>query len=140
LYLCGITGYPPVADDPRPPWVADRAGRVIAKTAIQTVRSVPWEYRPSAVAVIRELKDRGAQIAALEPNSESVDYTRVHYQFPVCLVVGHERSGISDPILALADLIVGIPMFGQGTSLNVAMALAICAYEIIRNAAGQLPR
>lgn len=43
LYLCGITGYPPVPRDTRPPWVSERAGRVIAKTAIHTVQYVPWE-------------------------------------------------------------------------------------------------
>ena len=139
LYLCGITGYPPVVNDRRPPWVADRAGRAIAKTAIQTVESVTWDYRPSAVDVIRELKDRGAWIAALEPTTESVDYTRVGYRFPVCLVVGHERSGIPDPVLALADVTLGIPMYGHGTSLNVALALGICGYEIVRQRSQQSP-
>src|SRR5579883_770234 len=49
LYLCGLTGYPPLPDDPRPPWISERAGRVIAKTAIHTVQYVPREYRPEAV-------------------------------------------------------------------------------------------
>ena len=139
LYLCGITGYPPVQDDPRPPWVADRAGRAIAKTAIQTVQAVSWEYRPSAAAVIRELKVRGVRIAALEPTPDSIDYTRVDYNYPVCLVVGHERGGISDQVRELADVTLGIPMYGLGNSLNVALALGICAYEIIRNRLRQPP-
>jgi 23S rRNA (guanosine2251-2'-O)-methyltransferase len=132
LYLCGITGYPPTEGDSRPPWVAERAGRVIAKTAIHTVQFVPWEYRPSAIDVVRELKERGCMVVALEQTTDSVPYTQVEYQFPICLVVGHERAGIEDPILALTDVAVEIPMFGMGNSLNVAMALGICAYEVIR--------
>ncbi len=132
LYLCGITGYPLVEGDPRPPWVAARAGREIAKTAIHTVGDVPWVYRQNAIGVVRELKERGTQIIALEQTIESVDYAQAGYHFPVCVVIGHERTGVEDPILELADLAVEIPMFGPGHSLNVAMAFGICAYEIVR--------
>ena len=132
LYLCGITGYPPLPNDPRPPWVAERAGRVIAKTAIHTVQYVPWEYRPDAVEVIRELKNRGAQIVALEQTRRSVSYVRARYRFPVCLVLGHEREGVDRDVLEFADVAVDIPMYGMGNSLNVAMAFGICVYEMIR--------
>jgi 23S rRNA (guanosine2251-2'-O)-methyltransferase len=137
LYLCGISGYPPIANDSRPPWVAERAERHIARTAIHTTESVAWEHRSSAIEVIRELKSNGAQIVALERTASSVDYARAAYQLPVCLVVGHERSGVADPILELADLTVAIPMFGTGRSLNVAMALGICAYELVRRCPDQ---
>jgi tRNA G18 (ribose-2'-O)-methylase SpoU len=132
LYLCGITGYPPVPGDTRPPWTAERAGRVIAKTAIHTVQYVPWEYRPDPVEVIRELKSSGTQIVVLEQTRRSVDYTCAHYRFPLCLVLGHERQGVEDEVLALADVVVEIPMYGMGNSLNVAMAFGICVYELIR--------
>ena len=132
LYLCGITGYPPLANDPRPPWVAERAGRVIAKTAIHTVQYVPWEYRPDAVEVIRELKERGTQIIALEQTRRSVSYVCARYRFPLCLVLGHEREGVEHDVLDLADVAVDIPMYGMGNSLNVAMAFGIGVYEMIR--------
>lgn len=132
LYLCGITGYPPSPGDTRPPWVSERAGRVIAKTAIQTVQYVPWEYRPNALDVIRELKDRGTQIVALEQTRQSVSYLCARYRFPLCLVLGHERQGVENQVLELADLAVDIPMYGMGNSLNVAMAFGICVYELLR--------
>lgn len=132
LYLCGITGYPPLPNDPRPPWVAERAGRVIAKTAIQTAQFVPWEYRPSALEVIRELKSAGVQIIALEQTATSISYTCADYCFPVCLLLGHERDGVGESALDLADVTVDIPMRGMGNSLNVAMAFGICVYELIR--------
>ena len=132
LYLCGVTGYPGVPNDPRPPWVAERASRVIAKTAIRTHELVPWEYRADAVDVVRELKERDVQIVALERTASSIEYTSLDPQFPICIVLGHERVGVEDTILARADVIADIPMYGRGRSLNVARALGICAYELTR--------
>jgi tRNA G18 (ribose-2'-O)-methylase SpoU len=133
LYLCGITGHPPYPGDRRPPWVAERAGRVLAKTALRTIDAVPWEYRPSAGNVARELKARGAQVVALEPTPRSVDYRAAPYRFPLGVVLGHEREGVADPVLDLVDLAVAIPMYGEGTSLNVAMAFGIWVYEVLRH-------
>jgi tRNA G18 (ribose-2'-O)-methylase SpoU len=139
LYLCGVTGYPPIPNDVRPPWVAERAGRVIAKTAIHTVEYVPWEYHPDAAQVIGTLKQGGTQIVALEQTNRSVDYTGAHYRFPLSLVLGHEREGIASPLLDLTDIAVEIPMHGRGNSLNVAMALGICLYELLRRRRDQIP-
>ena len=139
LYLCGITGYPPVPNDTRPPWVAERAGRVIAKTAIHTVQYVPWEYHPDAAEVVGKLKQSGAQIVALEQTNRSIDYTCAHYRFPLCLVLGHEREGVASSILDLTDLTVEIPVYGLGNSLNVAMAFGICVYEMLRCCPDRVP-
>jgi tRNA G18 (ribose-2'-O)-methylase SpoU len=132
LHLCGITGYPPLpADDTRPPHVADRAGRVIGKTALSTVNSVPWSHSVTAGKVVRELKAQGVQIVVLEQTVCSDSYRVVPYRFPVCLVLGHERVGVGDEVLDEADLVVDIPMYGMGNSLNVAMAYGIVLYELV---------
>ena len=133
LFLCGITGYPPLTDgDPRPPHIRERAGRVIAKTAIQTVPFVPWEYREDAKEVVIELRERGIQIVALEQTDESLDYTKAPYRFPICLILGHEREGVEESLFPLLDFAVAIPMYGMGNSLNVAMAFGIAVYELVR--------
>ena len=133
LYLTGFTGYPSMGPaDPRPPYIAERAQRGIEKTAIRTIDYVPWEYREDAAQVIQELRQRGVQIVALEQTTDSLPYTGAPYRFPVCLVVGHERAGVEERLLDLADLVVEIPMYGLGNSLNVAMAFGIAAYELLR--------
>ena len=133
LYLCGITGYPPLPEgDTRLPYVSERAGRVIAKTAIETTKYVPWQHREEAGDVLREQKTLGSQIVVLEQTATSVDYTVAQYQFPLCLVLGHEREGVADDVLALADLVIQIPMHGMGNSLNVATAYGIVVYELLR--------
>ncbi len=140
LYLCGITGHPPYPDperDPRPPEIQQRALREIAKTAVMAVPYVPWEYRPSAPEVVSELKERDYQVVAVEQTRGSRPYTAPGvYRPPLCLVLGHERAGVTPAALAQADACVEIPVYGMANSLNVAMALAVVGYEVVRQQQG----
>ncbi len=137
LYLCGITGHPPHARDPRPRHVQERAAREIAKTAVMAIPFVPWDYRPSASEVALELRRHGYQIIAVEQAHDSVLYSTAGiYRPPVCLILGHERAGIAPSALSAADLCVEIPVFGMANSLNVAMALAAVGYEVVRQLDG----
>jgi tRNA G18 (ribose-2'-O)-methylase SpoU len=52
--------------------------------------------------------------------------------WPVCLVVGHEREGISRGIAPLLDTVIRIPMLGRKGSLNVATAAGVALYELLR--------
>jgi tRNA G18 (ribose-2'-O)-methylase SpoU len=140
LYLTGFTGYPPLErDDPRPPHIVEHALKQIGRTAIWTVDYQPWEYREDARGVIRELRQKGVQIAALEQTTKSIPYTHAEFRPPVCLVLGHERAGVESALLDLADLVVEVPMHGMGNSLNVAMTFGIVGYEIVRRFEEVLP-
>ena len=131
LYLCGYTGYPPLLkNDQRRPHVIDHAKHEIEKTAIRTVDYVPWEHHPNTVKLISNLKKVGVQIAALEQTDQSVDYQNAKYKFPLALVLGHEREGVEDGVLKLADLVVEVPIYGLGNSLNVATTLSIVGYHL----------
>ncbi len=133
IILCGITGYPAgLSGDTRPAHVIERHDRRIKKTAIQTIPFVLWTYRPDAVEVIREKKTAGDIIVALEQTHESRDYRTVPYHFPLTLVVGHEREGVTQPVLDIADAVVEIPMQGMGNSHNVAIATALVLQEMTR--------
>jgi tRNA G18 (ribose-2'-O)-methylase SpoU len=113
--------------------VQERAEREITKTAVMAMPYVPWEYRPSAVEAVRELRVRGYQAVAVEQAHHSVPYwTAGIYRPPLCLIFGHERAGIAPAALSEADLCVEIPVFGMANSLNVAMALAVVGYEVFR--------
>ena len=54
----------------------------------------------------------------------------------VCLVLGAESAGVDQALLDAADATVHIPMRGHNSSMNVANACAIAAYEIGRRLAG----
>ncbi|MDZ7334561.1 MAG: RNA methyltransferase [candidate division KSB1 bacterium] len=119
LYLCGLTGYPPRAE--------------IHKAALGAEKTVPWEHCPDPVAAIHQLKSRGYRIVVLENTDQSQLYHQAHYEFPLCLVVGHEITGVSDEVVALADQAIEIPMAGIKQSLNVAVAYGVAIYEIIKH-------
>jgi tRNA G18 (ribose-2'-O)-methylase SpoU len=117
LYLCGITGKPPHEE--------------IHKTALGAEENVPWEYLPQAVTIIQQLKSRGVQIVVLEHTTASFHFQKAQFRTPCCLVVGHEHLGVSDEVVALADLAIEIPMYGLKGSLNVAVAFGIAAYQMV---------
>jgi tRNA G18 (ribose-2'-O)-methylase SpoU len=118
LYLCGITGTPPRNE--------------IRKTSLGAEESVSWVYFENAVDAITELKGKNYQIIALEQTTQSIDYRRAIYQYPLCLIVGHEYNGIQEDLVKMSDMAVEIPMYGIKHSLNVSVAFGIVIYEIIQ--------
>ena len=119
LYLCGYTPHPPRKE--------------IEKTALGATQSVPWEYRQSPREQILELRAKHVKICALELTTHSIPYYKIAREdFPLCLVVGNELTGISKELLELADLAIEIPMFGIKQSLNVAVAYGIALFELSR--------
>jgi tRNA G18 (ribose-2'-O)-methylase SpoU len=48
------------------------------------------------------------------------------------LVLGNERHGVAPELLARCDAVVRLPCRGVKNSLNVAVALGMCAHEIAR--------
>jgi tRNA G18 (ribose-2'-O)-methylase SpoU len=111
IHLCGICGTPPRKE--------------IQKTALETMKSIPWTYHEYTIDAINELKLKGYTIYAMELCDTSVHYDEAVYRFPCALIVGHEIDGISDEVLGLCDYAVDIPMYGIGVSLNVASATAV---------------
>lgn len=118
LYLCGITGAPPRKE--------------ITKTALGAEEIVPFEYRESAVEVVRELKAEGVKIVAVELCEDSVPYDELEVSTPVCFIFGHEVEGISDELMEEVDASVSLPMLGRANSLNVATCYGIMMYEILK--------
>jgi TrmH RNA methyltransferase len=58
------------------------------------------------------------------------------YDRPVALVLGNEKTGLSETTLALCDEVVRIPSSGQVQSLNVASAAAILIYLLTCSPSG----
>ena len=117
IWLCGITGIP------------GKSKTRIEKTALGAEKTVPWEYRESALSIIRELKEKGYQIVLLEQTEKSISYEEFQPEAPVCLVVGNEIIGVGDEILPLCDTAIEIEMAGLKNSLNVTVAFGIIAYH-----------
>ena len=121
MYICGQTEYPPSSR--------------IHKAAVGTEEWMPWEKRDSALEVIKELKEKGVQIIAVEQDQRSVSPTLLSskIQFPCAIVVGNETTGVSKELLDEADIIVELPMFGVNKSFNVWGSGAVIAFRAIES-------
>jgi len=104
VVLCGIT--------PRPDQ-GGRQRRAIAKTALGAEDSVAWEYQPDASAALRQLAADGYHIVMVETDPDAVNLFEWTPMWPVCLVFGHERTGVSYTLNTHVDTVLRIPMLGQ---------------------------
>ena len=103
----------------------------LRKTSIGTQKWVTIEEKPSSAEVVTQLKKQGYQIAAIELCQTSISYLTADYTLPIAFVLGSEKKGVSDDVIALADLLIDIPMFGMGNSMNVSSAGAIVVADCI---------
>ena len=118
LCLCGITSYPPK--------------HAISKTALGAEETVAWQHSWEPAPLVREMRERSYEIAAVETSVHAVDLFDWSPRFPVCVVFGHEVEGIRPEISDLCDTHVRIPMLGAKHSLNVATAGGVVIYELLR--------
>jgi tRNA G18 (ribose-2'-O)-methylase SpoU len=120
LYLTGITGTPP--------------HREIHKTALGATESVDWEYAEKPDELIRKLKADGFTIIVVEQTDASIALQTFHPEAgqKICLVFGNEINGVSENVIALADVALEIPQSGTKHSLNVSVCVGIVAWEVVR--------
>ena len=72
-------------------------------------------------------------IVALETTSRSVTHSEVDYRDKkVALIVGNELMGVDTRMMDAADVIVQVPTYGVKNSLNVAAALPVVLFEVLR--------
>lgn len=118
LYLAGITATP---DHSR-----------LAKAALGAHEVVNWSYGPNAVELAAALRADGYQLWALEPRTLSSPNGVTVDERParLALVVGNERAGVDPGVMALCDGVLSLPMTGQKTSLNAAVAFGIAVYYL----------
>jgi len=109
---------------------ASRGMRKLVQAAQGTHNWVPWEQRDSAVEAVLAARSEGCQVVAVEQTSGAVGLDCFLPRYPVCLVLGSERAGVSQAVLDLADAAVTLPMQGMANSLNVATAAAIVLHGL----------
>ncbi|QDV09296.1 Putative TrmH family tRNA/rRNA methyltransferase [Planctomycetes bacterium Poly30] len=112
----------------------------------------PWRFGKGSQAFSRKLETlceitylsddsaffewcaRGSWVpVALEIRPEATPIHRSTWPERAALVLGNERTGLSDEFLAECDAVVRIPQFGPVASLNVAIAHGMAAYELQRS-------
>ena len=119
LYLTGYTPYPPRKE--------------IQKVALGATETVPWEYHKDPFELVKDLKKQNIRIAVLEiTDSKNLIWNVEKNDFPLCLVLGNEITGVSKEIIDIADIAFELPMMGMKQSLNVSVAYGIAVFEMVR--------
>jgi len=118
IVLCGYTATP--------------ENRKTSRSALGTQDFVPWEEEVTALSAMDRVKSPGGSIVALETVEGCSPPHMLSFDFPCAVVLGNERFGLGRKVLAAADHVVSIPVYGRKNSLNVVSAFSVCAYELRR--------
>jgi tRNA G18 (ribose-2'-O)-methylase SpoU len=78
------------------------------------------------------LRTDAYRLVGLEQTSNSINLHDYQFARRTALVIGNERSGLTNDILAQLDDVVEIPVWGLPYSYNVATAATMALYEYCR--------
>lgn len=117
VLLCGHTPTPPSPE--------------IEITSMGQENRVDWKHFVQTYDGVKYAKEQGYKVVAIEICQDAKPYHTYDYPKKVCLVLGHENSGIHQEILSICDDAVFIPYFGKNYSLNVAVSAAIVAFRAV---------
>jgi len=116
--------------------IACGTAKVIGKIARDGADTIQIDVHRTLPPVLKELKQQGYLLVGLEQTSNSVNMHAFQFPRKIVLVVGNERTGLTDDLLTLLDHVVEIPVWGLPYSYNVATATTMALYEYCR----QYPR
>ena len=117
IIICGISATPPNAE--------------IHKTALGAENSVEWEYFQNTCDAIKQLKQDGYLVYALEQTTNSIDLREFNpndnkkHGF----IMGNELKGVSQDAINACDGAIEIPQFGTKHSFNVAITTGIVLWD-----------
>ena len=118
IYLTGYTAYPPRGD--------------LSKTALGADKVVPWEHFESPLDAVRNLKKNNIHPVVVEQTVNSKCVYDYEFNFPTCIIMGNEVTGVSEEILGYVSDHVEITMKGVKQSFNVSVAAGIVCFEMMR--------
>ncbi len=118
IILCGYTPTP--------------THKQVQKTSMGTYKHIKWQHYDETINCLKNYKNAGYRIYALETTTNAQDIYAVSIPSPLVLVLGNEALGISKEVLAHCDEVIQIPLHGWKNSLNVGVAFAVSAFEIAR--------
>jgi RNA methyltransferase, TrmH family len=120
----GAANAPEAITDPYAPDVVQASRGALFH--LQTVRT-------TRTAFLAWARQHEVQLLASSPKAPT-DYTQAPLRRPRVLLIGEERRGLSDSLLAAGEPL-RIPILGVGDSLNVGVATGVLLYELLRRSA-----
>ncbi|MZI92229.1 tRNA (guanosine(18)-2'-O)-methyltransferase TrmH [Vibrio sp. CAIM 722] len=106
--------------------------RTLSHTSAGARNWVEVETHDTIEEAVTTLKSEGMQVLLTNLSDTAVDFRDIDYTKPTAIILGSEKTGISQQALELADQDIVIPMVGMVQSLNVSVASALILYEAQR--------
>jgi len=118
ICLCGYTPQPPHRD--------------IHKTALGATETVDWIHFATAKEAVKELKERGYKVFAIEQVEKSISLEKfiVDQEEKSAVVFGNEVEGVNNDVIKFCDGCIEIPQLGMKHSLNISVAAGIVLYKL----------
>jgi len=105
---------------------------LISKIARDGISELEVSIHRTLRPVLLKLRDNGYRLAGLEQTTNSSNIHGYAFTRRTALVIGNERSGLTQDILELLDDVVEIPVYGLPHSFNAATAASMTIYEYCR--------
>ena len=103
-----------------------RLGKV-RRAAASSRDNIRWFF--SEETDLRKIVPEGKKIVAIETSDNATCIYDTELPEDVAFIVGSERNGLSDELLAQCDMVVYIPVPGPTRSLNVSHAASVALFE-----------
>jgi 23S rRNA (guanosine2251-2'-O)-methyltransferase len=120
VYICGYTAYPPHKE--------------IKKTALGADETVAWKHFKSIDEAIKDLRDLGYKVYAVEQAVDSYKLQAISYEHDekIAVIFGNEVTGVEQTTIEKCDGCIEIPQLGMKHSLNISVAAGIVLWELVR--------
>ena len=120
IYIIGYSAKPPHKE--------------IKKTALGAEGTVEWKYFKTTGEAIEDLKNKKYKVFAVEQaeGSYALQTLSVDLKEKVAVIFGNEVTGVEQSTIQLCDGCIEIPQLGMKHSLNIATAVGVVLWELVR--------
>jgi tRNA G18 (ribose-2'-O)-methylase SpoU len=124
IYITGYSAKPPHKE--------------IKKTALGAEETVNWKHFPNAEAAVQELRKMGYNVYAAEQAEGSFQLNAIGFEpeEKIAVIFGNEVTGVEQSTIAICDGCLEIPQLGMKHSLNIATAVGVVLWELVRGRIG----
>jgi tRNA G18 (ribose-2'-O)-methylase SpoU len=111
-------------------------GKLDRKIARDAADTLQIETHRTLGPVLEKMRSEKYRLVGLEQASNSQNLHQYEFTRRTALVIGNERTGLTEDLLKQLDDVVEIPVWGLPFSYNVATATAMTLYEYCRQFPG----
>lgn len=104
--------------------------QTVVKTSCGAVEYVPVARVTNITQTIKQLKASGVWIVGTDMGAQT--YYEANLTGAIAVVIGNEGDGISRLVKESCDFMISLPMLGEVSSLNAAVAGSVIMYEIVK--------